>query len=132
MLKIYRKILFRGNGWYIIMEPAKVKRKETTIGQMCIDVFGEGGEEFKKYTFVNVRRNQESNFPFLKVKKPLNCCWTLSACKTLISGGIGGYYSVPWRQAKNADQGILSKEAFQNMLCGRPIWIVFEIHIVMN
>jgi len=28
-------------GWYIIMQPSKVKReKDTVIGQMCIDVFG--------------------------------------------------------------------------------------------
>jgi predicted enzyme related to lactoylglutathione lyase len=27
-------------GWYIIMQPSKVKReKDTAIGQMCIDVF---------------------------------------------------------------------------------------------
>jgi hypothetical protein len=35
-------------GWYIIMEPSTVKkRKETAIGQMCIDVFGEDWEEFE-------------------------------------------------------------------------------------
>ncbi|SDR84528.1 lactoylglutathione lyase family protein [Gramella sp. MAR_2010_147] len=35
-------------GWYIIMEPSIVKKeKETAIGQMCIDVFGENWEEFE-------------------------------------------------------------------------------------
>lgn len=35
-------------GWYVIMEPSIVKKeKETAIGQMCIDVFGEGWEEFE-------------------------------------------------------------------------------------
>ena len=35
-------------GWYIIMEPSIVKKeKETAIGQMCIDVFGEDWEEFE-------------------------------------------------------------------------------------
>jgi lactoylglutathione lyase family protein len=35
-------------GWYIIMEPSKIKKeKETAIGQMCIDVFGEDWEEFE-------------------------------------------------------------------------------------
>ncbi|OAB28877.1 lactoylglutathione lyase family protein [Flavobacterium fryxellicola] len=35
-------------GWYIIMEPSTVKKeKETAIGQMCIDVFGEDWEEFE-------------------------------------------------------------------------------------
>jgi predicted enzyme related to lactoylglutathione lyase len=29
-------------GWYIIMQPSKVKReKDTAVGQMCIDVFGD-------------------------------------------------------------------------------------------
>jgi catechol 2,3-dioxygenase-like lactoylglutathione lyase family enzyme len=29
-------------GWYIIMEPFTVKKeRETAIGQVCIDVFGE-------------------------------------------------------------------------------------------
>jgi hypothetical protein len=31
-------------GWYIIMEPSTVKkRKETAIGQMCIDVLAKMG-----------------------------------------------------------------------------------------
>ncbi|GAK95175.1 glyoxalase family protein [Nonlabens ulvanivorans] len=35
-------------GWYVIMEPSKVKKeKETAIGQMCIDVFGDDWEEFE-------------------------------------------------------------------------------------
>jgi lactoylglutathione lyase family protein len=35
-------------GWYIIMQPSTVKKeKETAIGQMCIDVFGEEWEEFE-------------------------------------------------------------------------------------
>jgi len=35
-------------GWYIIMEPSVVvEEKETAIGKMCIDVFGEGWGEFK-------------------------------------------------------------------------------------
>lgn len=35
-------------GWYIIMQPSTVKKeKETAIGQMCIDVFGEGWETFE-------------------------------------------------------------------------------------
>lgn len=34
--------------WYVIMEPTLVKEeKDTAIGIMCIDVFGEGWEEFK-------------------------------------------------------------------------------------
>jgi predicted enzyme related to lactoylglutathione lyase len=34
-VKFYSEVM----GWYIIMEPSTVKRKETAIGQMCIDVF---------------------------------------------------------------------------------------------
>ena len=35
-------------GWYVIMEPSLVKKeKETAIGQMCIDVFGENWESFE-------------------------------------------------------------------------------------
>jgi lactoylglutathione lyase family protein len=35
-------------GWYVIMEPSKVKKEsETAIGQMCIDVFGNDWEEFE-------------------------------------------------------------------------------------
>lgn len=35
-------------GWYVIMEASVVKKeKETAIGQMCIDVFGEDWSEFE-------------------------------------------------------------------------------------
>jgi len=35
-------------GWYIIMEPSRVKKEnETAIGQMSIDVFGEDWNEFE-------------------------------------------------------------------------------------
>ncbi|MFD0992952.1 lactoylglutathione lyase family protein [Tenacibaculum geojense] len=35
-------------GWYTIMEPSTIKKeKDTAIGQMCIDVFGEDWSEFK-------------------------------------------------------------------------------------
>lgn len=35
-------------GWYVIMAPlVVVEEKETAIGNMCIDVFGEGWGEFK-------------------------------------------------------------------------------------
>ncbi|MFT6211156.1 MAG: lactoylglutathione lyase family protein [Bacteroidia bacterium] len=43
-VKFYSEVM----GWYIIMEPAVVKKeKETAIGQMCIDVFGDDWEEFE-------------------------------------------------------------------------------------
>lgn len=42
--KFYENVM----GWYIIMQPSKVKKeKETAIGQMCIDVFGDDWEEFE-------------------------------------------------------------------------------------
>ncbi|MDO1514704.1 VOC family protein [Maribacter confluentis] len=35
-------------GWYVIMKPSKIKNeKETAIGLMCIDVFGDDWEEFE-------------------------------------------------------------------------------------
>ncbi|MGB5322649.1 VOC family protein, partial [Lutimonas sp.] len=35
-------------GWYVIMSPSTVtKERETAIGQMCIDVFGEDWETFE-------------------------------------------------------------------------------------
>ncbi|MGL4327494.1 MAG: lactoylglutathione lyase family protein [Tannerellaceae bacterium] len=43
-VKFYRDVM----GWYVIMEPTKVvEEKETAIGQMCIDVFGEGWGDFR-------------------------------------------------------------------------------------
>lgn len=40
----YKEVL----GWYLIMPVTEVKEeKETAIGQMCIDVFGEGFGSFK-------------------------------------------------------------------------------------
>ena len=40
----YRDVM----GWYIIMPPSKVlKERETAIGQMCIDVFGDDWETFE-------------------------------------------------------------------------------------
>jgi catechol 2,3-dioxygenase-like lactoylglutathione lyase family enzyme len=43
-VKFYSDVM----GWYIIMEPSKVKKEnETAIGQMCIDVFGEDWKEFE-------------------------------------------------------------------------------------
>ena len=35
-------------GWYLLMGPETItEEKETAIGQMCIDVFGEGWKEFR-------------------------------------------------------------------------------------
>jgi len=43
-VKFYEEVM----GWYIIMKPSEVvEEKETAIGQMCIDVFGEGWGTFK-------------------------------------------------------------------------------------
>ena len=43
-VKFYSEVM----GWYIIMQPSTVKKeRETAIGQMCIDVFGEDWEEFE-------------------------------------------------------------------------------------
>ena len=43
-VQFYREVM----GWYVIMEPSIVKKeKETAIGQMCIDVFGDDWETFE-------------------------------------------------------------------------------------
>jgi lactoylglutathione lyase family protein len=43
-VKFYEEVM----GWYTIMEPTVVKEEsDTAIGQMCIDVFGEGWGTFK-------------------------------------------------------------------------------------
>ncbi|WP_378186842.1 VOC family protein [Aquimarina sp. W85] len=47
---IYKAVKFYTDvmGWYTIMEPSIVKKeKETAIGQMCIDVFGEDWNNFE-------------------------------------------------------------------------------------
>lgn len=43
-VKFYQDVM----GWYVIMEPSVIKEeKETAIGIMCQDVFGEGYEDFR-------------------------------------------------------------------------------------
>ena len=43
-VKFYSEVM----GWYIIIPPTDVtEEKETAIGQMCIDVFGEGWKTFR-------------------------------------------------------------------------------------
>ena len=43
-VEFYQEVM----GWYVIMEPSLVKKeKETAIGQMCIDVFGEDWAQFE-------------------------------------------------------------------------------------
>ena len=43
-VEFYQEVM----GWYVIMKPSLVKKeRETAIGQMCIDVFGENWDEFE-------------------------------------------------------------------------------------
>ena len=43
-VKFYEEVM----GWYVIMPPSTVvKERDTAIGQMCIDVFGEEWESFE-------------------------------------------------------------------------------------
>lgn len=43
-VQFYRDVM----GWYVIMEPTEIiEENETAIGQMCIDVFGEGWKTFR-------------------------------------------------------------------------------------
>ena len=42
-VKFYTEVM----GWYVIMPPTEIQEeKDTAIGQMCIDVFGEGWGKF--------------------------------------------------------------------------------------
>lgn len=43
-VRFYQEVM----GWYVIMKPTRIiEEKETAIGQMCIDVFGEGWGDFR-------------------------------------------------------------------------------------
>jgi len=43
-VKFYKDVM----GWYVVMEPSNVvEESDTAIGQMCIDVFGEGWGSFR-------------------------------------------------------------------------------------
>jgi hypothetical protein len=67
-------------GWYVIMVPSTVKKeRETTIGQMCIDVFGEDWTEFEiahlstsdgigieQFSFPNGGKEAPTFNPFIK------------------------------------------------------------------
>ena len=65
-VKFYKEIM----GWYVVMEPSDVvEEKETAIGIMCIDVFGEGWEEFKIAHMVTSDGTGIELFEFKKNKK---------------------------------------------------------------
>lgn len=74
-VKFYTEVM----GWYIIMDPSDVKEeKNTAIGQMCIDVFGEGwglfriahlstadGTGIELFEFPNTKESKKAEFnPF--------------------------------------------------------------------
>lgn len=43
-VKFYEEVM----GWYVIMPPSTIKKeRDTAIGQMCLDVFGEQWESFE-------------------------------------------------------------------------------------
>ncbi|KGX91147.1 glyoxalase [Pontibacillus halophilus JSM 076056 = DSM 19796] len=42
-IKFYKEVF----GWYVIMEPSEVVNDDTTMGQMCRDVFGDNWEKFR-------------------------------------------------------------------------------------
>lgn len=60
-------------GWYIVMEPSEVvEERETAIGQMCIDVFGEGWNTFKIAHMVTSDGIGIELFEFPNSEKPEN------------------------------------------------------------
>jgi len=68
-VKFYSEVM----GWYVIMSPSTVKKeKETAIGQMCIDVFGEDWESFEiaHMSTSDGIGIELFSFPNMDIKKP--------------------------------------------------------------
>ncbi len=68
-VKFYSEVM----GWYVIMSPSTVKKeRETAIGQMCIDVFG---EDWKSFEIAHMSTSdgigiELFSFPNMDIKKP--------------------------------------------------------------
>lgn len=68
-VKFYKDVM----GWYVVMEPSNViEEKETAIGQMCIDVFGEGWGSFRIAHLVTSDGIGVEIFEFPNSEKPEN------------------------------------------------------------
>lgn len=68
-LKFYKDVM----GWYVVMKPSTIKEeKDTAIGQMCIDVLGEGWESFRIAHMVTSDGIGIELFEFAKHEKPKN------------------------------------------------------------
>ena len=66
-VKFYRDVM----GWYVVMEPSLVKEEnDTAIGQMCIDVFGEGWKTFRIAHMVTSNSIGVEIFEFPNSQKP--------------------------------------------------------------
>ncbi|MDX5584308.1 MAG: lactoylglutathione lyase family protein [Aureibaculum sp.] len=68
-VKFYSEVM----GWYVIMSPSTVKKeKETAIGLMCIDVFGEDWESFEiaHMSTSDGIGIELFSFPNMNIKKP--------------------------------------------------------------
>jgi len=68
-VNFYREVM----GWYVVMEPSEVvEENETAIGQMCIDVFGEGWGTFRIAHMVTSDGIGVELFEFPNSEKPEN------------------------------------------------------------
>lgn len=68
-VKFYKDVM----GWYVVMEPSDVVEEcESAIGQMCIDVFGEGWGTFKIAHMVTSDGIGVEIFEFPNSEKPEN------------------------------------------------------------
>lgn len=68
-VKFYTEVM----GWYVIMPPTEIQEeKDTAIGQMCIDVFGEGWGTFKIAHLSTIDKIgiELFSFPAMEYKKP--------------------------------------------------------------
>ena len=68
-VKFYKDVM----GWYVIMEPSTIlEETDTAIGQMCVDVFGEGWGSFKIAHMVTSDGIGVEIFEFVNSQKPEN------------------------------------------------------------
>ncbi|MGL4373256.1 MAG: lactoylglutathione lyase family protein [Turicibacter sp.] len=68
-VKFYEQVM----GWYVVMQPSDVKEENNTaIGQMCIDVFGEGFGTFRIAHMVTSDGIGVEIFEFENSEKPKN------------------------------------------------------------
>jgi lactoylglutathione lyase family protein len=123
-------------GWYVIMSPSKVtKERDTAIGQMCIDVFG---ENWKSFEIAHLSTSdgigiELFSFPNMDKKKPefspfntglFHFCVQDPEIETLVDKIVeaGGKQRMPIRAYYP------NEKPFKMVYVEDPFGIVFEIY----